>query len=137
MEVAIITFSGFMGALVTFYLNNQLQLGGVMASATISVLAGGFFYIFPNLFNEYFTTNIPLVIMGASFIGMATSRIIRNYWIIGISGIIFSILFLYTGSFFDGYGGGLGTTAAISLGASYAMENLRKRNFQFKRIFQK
>lgn len=134
MEVTIILLSGFIGAVATFYLNNRLQLGGVMASAAISVIAGGFFHFFPNLFDEYYTLNIPLVIMGASFVGMASSRVIRKYWIIGISGIIFSVLYLYTGSFFVGFGGGLGTTAAISLCSSYVLKGFqsKKKNSKSK-----
>ena len=89
MEIAIVLISGIFGALATFYLNNQLPLGGVMASAGISVVAGGLFYIFPEVLNNYLTTNIPMVIMGASFIGMATSRIIKQNWIIGLSGLAF------------------------------------------------
>ncbi len=131
MQVAIIIISGFIAALATFYLNNRLQFGGVMASAAISVLAGGFFHFFPNLFSDYYTTNIPLIAMGASFIGMATSKVISQYWIIGLSGIIFSVLYLCTGSFFEGFGGGLGTTAAISLCSAYVIKEFkRKKNLQ-------
>ena len=125
----IILIAGIFGALATFYLNNILQLGGVMASAGISVLAGSFFYIFPELMNEYLSQNIPVVIMGASFIGMATSRLIKQYWIMTISGFIFSIIFLLTGSFFEGFGGGLGTTAAISLCSIYAIKHLKSKIF--------
>ena len=124
MELAIILISGIIGALLTFYLNNRLQLGGVMASAGVSVVAAGFFYIFPDILNEYLKTNIPIVIMGASFIGMATSRVIRQHWVIGVSGFIFSVIFLFTGSFFDGFGGSLGTTAAISLICVFALRKL-------------
>ncbi|PTX41441.1 hypothetical protein C8P64_3241 [Christiangramia gaetbulicola] len=127
MQIAIIIISGFIAALVTFYLNNRLQLGGVMASAAISVLVGGFFYLYPNLLSDYYTTNIPLVVMGASFIGMATSKVVRQYWIIGISGFIFSVLYLSTGSFFEGFGGGLGSTAAISLCSAYVLKRFLTR----------
>ncbi|CAL66912.1 hypothetical protein [Christiangramia forsetii] len=126
MDIAIILIAGIISALVTFYLNNQLQLGGVMASAGISVLAGGLFFIFPDILNNYLTTNIPVVVMGASFIGMAASRIIRQFWIIGLSGFIFSVIFLLTGSYFEGFGGSLGTTAAISLGAVCALKQIKK-----------
>jgi len=125
MDIAIILVTGIFGAVVTFYLNNQLQLGGVMASAGISVLIAGLFFVFPDILNNYLTINIPVVVMGASFIGMATSRIIHQFWIIGLSGIIFSVIFLLTGSYFDGFGGSLGTTAAISLGSVYALKQFK------------
>ena len=115
MDTGIILLSGIFGAMVTFYLNNHIQLGGVMASAGVSVLAGSFLFLFPDFLNEYLTENVPLVIMGASFIGMATSRIVRKLWLIGVSGFIFSVIFLLSGIFFEGFGGSLGTTAAISL----------------------
>jgi len=125
MDIAIILIAGIFGAPVTFYLNNKLQLGGVMASAGISVLTAGLFFIFPEILNNYLNTNIPVVVMGASFIGMAASRIIHQFWIIGLSGFIFSVIFLLTGSYFDGFGGSLGTTAAISLGSVYALKQIK------------
>ena len=126
MDIGIILLSGIFGAMVTFYLNNHLQLGGVMASAGISVLAGSFFFLFPDLLNEYLTQNVPLVIMGASFIGMATSRIVRKLWPIGVSGFIFSVIFLLSGNFFAGFGGSLGTTAAISLISVLGFKKLKE-----------
>lgn len=130
MNISLILIAGILSALITFYLNNKIQLGGIMASAGISVFAGGFFYLFPELLNSYLTANLPLIIMGASFIGMATSRIIKQTWVIGISGLFFSIIFLFTGSFFDGFGGNLGSTAAISLGSAYGLNHLiRKLRF--------
>ncbi|MCH4823852.1 hypothetical protein ML462_11785 [Gramella lutea] len=126
MDIAIILISGIAGALLTFLLNNKFQLGGVMASAGVSVFAGGFFFFIPDLLNENLTTHIPLVVMGTSFIGMATSRVIKEVWIIGLSGLTFSIIYLLTGSFFEGYGGSLGTTAAISLIASYSISQISK-----------
>jgi len=124
MEIAITLISGIIGALATFYLNNKLQLGGVMASAGISVLFGGFFCVFPNLINEYLTTNIPVVVMGTSFIGMTTSKLTNQFWVIAIAGFIFSVIFLLTGTYFEGYGGTLGTTAAISFCSTYALAKL-------------
>jgi hypothetical protein len=127
MNIIILLISGVVGAVITFYLNNNLQLGGVMASAGVSVFGGAFFYLFPDLLNPYLTENIPLIVMGASFIGMATFRVIRKNWIIGVSGFIFSVIYLLTGSFFEGFGGGLGTTAAISLGAAYGIRILKNK----------
>jgi len=118
---------GICGALFTYVLNNHLQLGGVMASSGISIIVAGFFYIFPEILSPYLTINLPLVIMGASFIGMATSRIISQSWIIGVSGLIFSLIYLFTGSFFDGFGGSLGSTAAIALGSVYALNQLKNK----------
>ena len=127
MEIFIILAGGVCGALITFLLNNQLQLGGVMASSGISMIAAGFFFIFPNMLSPYLTINLPIVIMGASFIGMATLRIVSQLWIIGVSGLFFSLIYLFTGTFFEGYGGSLGSTAAISLCSVYALDQLKDK----------
>ena len=126
MEIFILLISGLLGAVVTFYLNNRLPLGGVMSSSLVAVVAACIFIIFPSLTNEFLSTHIPLVIMGASFVGMATFEVIQQYRIIALSGILFSIIYLFSSSFFEGFGGGLGTTAAISLYAVLASKDLKK-----------
>jgi len=126
MDTLIILIAGVFGAISTFYLNNKLQFGGVLASSLLAVIAGGLFHIFPNLLNSDLSTNTPLVIMGASFVGMATNRVVKRTWVIGVSGFIFSVLYLLTGPFFEGFGGSLGTMAAISLCAVYSLEGLTK-----------
>ena len=123
MDIAIILISGCIFSTLTFFINNRLQLGGVMASAGVSLIVALCFYAFPGFLNEYLNTNIPVVAMGASFIGMASARIISKYWVIALSGIFFSFVFLFTSSFFEGYGGSLGTTALIALSAAYAINN--------------
>lgn len=121
MDILAIIICGILGATFTYFINNKLQLGGVMASSGISVIAGGLFYLFPEFLNPFLTNNIPLVIMGSSFIGMATSRVVKKQWIIAVSGLFFATIYLLTGSFFEGFGGSLGTTAAISLCAAFAI----------------
>ncbi|MBT8295877.1 MAG: hypothetical protein KJO51_05630 [Gramella sp.] len=125
MEIIFLLISGLFGAVVTFYLNNRLKLGGVMASSLVAVIAAVFFLIFPSLVNKFLTTHIPPVIMGASFIGMATYKVTNRYWVMAISGIVFSSIYLLSSSFFEGFGGSLGTTAAISLCAVLASKKLK------------
>ncbi|MCP9199946.1 hypothetical protein MKO06_08515 [Gramella sp. GC03-9] len=125
METTIILFSGSLFALLTFYINNKLQLGGIMASAAISVLAALFFKFSPNLLSPYLTATIPIIAMGASFVGMASSRVIRKYWVIGLAGLVFSVMFLIGSPFFDGFGGSLGSSAAIALGSVYGFKRLK------------
>lgn len=126
MNIAVLLLAGSLSAISTFILNNHLKLGGVMASAGISVLAGLFFHLFPDLLNPFLSSNLPLVIMGASFIGMASQKVVPYFRIISIAGILFSIIYLITGSFFEGFGGSLGTTAAISLFATYVLKRKKE-----------
>ncbi len=127
MEILILLTSGILGAVITYLVNNRLQLGGVMASAGISVLVSLLFLVFPELLSDYLTINIPPIVMGASFIGMATERVIPKLWIIGLAGSIFPVIFLLSGSFFEGFGGSLGTTAALSLSTMYGFNIIRKK----------
>lgn len=115
MELLILILTGIISAVGTYIVNNNLGQGPVRASALLSLIVGLFFYFFPNILSSELTKNIPLVFIGASFIGMVSSKVLSSYIVLGISGIIFSILFVNSSKYFAGYGGGLGAAAAISL----------------------
>lgn len=106
---------GFSGAIITFYVNEKLKQGPVRSSAVLSLLVALYFYFFPGGINPALVKNIPLIFIGSSFIGMLSSRLLRNYWLIGVAGMVFCIIFLNASRFFNGYGGALGTSACISL----------------------
>jgi len=115
MEISILFLTGIISAILTYVVNNKYRQGAVRASAGLSLLVGLFFYFFPELFSPYLTKNIPIVFIGATFIGMVSSKILPSYLLIGFSGFIFSIIYLNASPFFKGYSGALGTTAAISV----------------------
>ena len=115
MEVAVLIFTGVIGALLTWFINNHKAKGAVRASAMPSLVVGLLFYCFPNLLTEYLTKQIPLVFIGASFVGMVSINIISKWIFVVISGFVFSLIYLNTGNFFNGFGGALGTTACISV----------------------
>ncbi|WBL26806.1 hypothetical protein [Zunongwangia sp. HGR-M22] len=115
METILLTLTGIFGSLLTWFINNHKAQGAVRASALPSLVVGLFFYIFPNVVSDYLTKNVPLVFIGASFVGMVSINIISKWFYVAISGLIFSIIYLNTGKFFNGFGGALGTTACISV----------------------
>jgi len=115
MNELIILITGIVGATLTFYVSEQLKQGPVRSSALLSLIIGLFFYFFPELFNDYLTKNIPLVFIGASFIGMVSAKVKINYLSLAIAGCLFSIIYLNKSDFFDGYGGALGAMAFIAL----------------------
>ena len=115
MEVAIIFLISILGVISTFYVSTKMNHDPVRASAGLSLIVGSFFYFFPELISGFLTHNIPLAFMGATFVGMVSEKIINNYWILAAAGIIYSILYINTGSYFEGFGGALGTTASISV----------------------
>ncbi|SFU74839.1 hypothetical protein SAMN05216480_1194 [Pustulibacterium marinum] len=115
MNTYLLIITGIVGAVSTFYVHIQLKQGAVRASALLSLVVGIFFKLFPEVLNETLTQQIPVVFIGASFIGMVSDKVLNNYYLIALSGIIFTVIFLNTSSFFNGYGGTLGTSACISL----------------------
>ncbi|MDN3593516.1 hypothetical protein [Zunongwangia endophytica] len=115
METILLTLTGIFGSLLTWFINNHKAKGAVRASALPSLIVGLFFYLFPNVVSDYLTKHIPLVFIGASFVGMVSINIISKWFYVAISGLIFSIIYLNTGKFFNGFGGALGTTACISV----------------------
>lgn len=134
METLILSLTGIIGVIATFALANVLQQGAVRASAALSLFVGLFFYFFPELFSEYLTHHIPLVFIGTSFVGMVSKNLLHNYWSLGISGIIFTILYIQTGPFFEGFGGALGTTASISVIVILGVSILQKKLFAKREI---
>lgn len=126
MNSLIIAFAGTLAALITFFVNNNLKLGGIAASAGVAVISGLWFYLFPDVLNHFLTKNLPLVIMGASFVGMASKEVIGRTWMIPLAGLLFSLIYLITGSSFQGFGGSLGTTAAISLFSIYILTRIKR-----------
>jgi len=107
--------SSILGACTTYYLSISKQQGPVRASAILSLIVAGFFYIYPQLLSEYLTQNIPLIFIGGSFIGMVSSAQMSSYIGLSIAGLLFAVIYLNTSQFFAGYGGALGTSACISL----------------------
>ena len=117
-----------MGATLTFYVSEQLKQGAVRASALLSLLIGLLFYGFPEITNEYLVKNIPIAFIGASFVGMISAKKMANYGLLAFAGAIFSIIYLSKSHFFDGYGGGLGTSAFIALLATLGISAIFLKN---------
>lgn len=117
----------FVSSILTFYVNENLKQGPVRSSAVLSLLVGLYFYFFPHSADSYLVKNIPIVFIGASFIGMVSSRIVSNYLLIGCAGLIFCLIYINTGKFFNGYGGALGTSSAIALLAALSIPVVTKK----------
>ena len=101
--------------MLTYFVNERLKQGPVRSSAVLSLLVALYFHYFAGSLDIYLVKNIPLVFIGGSFIGMVSSRLLSNYLLIGLAGIIFCLIFLHTSQFFNGYGGALGISASISV----------------------
>ena len=115
INTLIIIFTGIFASQLTYYFNNKLKLGAVLSSSLLTLIVSGFFFFNPNLLNPELTKNIPLVFIGGSFIGMVSCNQLSTFIGVSLSGLIYSIIYVNTSHFFDGFGGALGTSACISL----------------------
>lgn len=125
MNEIILIFTGIIAAVLTYLLSIKGKQGAVRASALLSLIVGILFFLLPNILNDYLSYNIPLVFTGASFAGMASPKIISKPWMIGLSGLIFTVIYISSSIFFAGYGGGLGTVACISVLVVFGLRMIR------------
>ncbi|AKD03185.1 hypothetical protein POKO110462_04630 [Pontibacter korlensis] len=128
MDAIILIITGAFAAVCTYFLNVKLQQGPVRASAALSLAVGLVFHFFPNLLPQPLNANIPIVFIGSSFVGMVSSSVVANYFVVAASGALFSLIYLNTSNFFTGYGGSLGTIACISLLVTIGLPFLAKKN---------
>lgn len=115
MENFIILIVATLSALVTQLIHLRFKQGPVRSSALVSLLVAGFFHLFPAIISFHLTKHIPVVVIGASFIGMATADRLGTFLGTAFAGLIFGIIYLNTSRYFEGYGGALGTSACISV----------------------
>ena len=114
VEKIIILITALIGTLSTYIVGTHFHQGAVRSSAGLSLLVAILFAVLPEFSNNLSTT-IPLVFMGASFVGMVSSNVNSNLFFIGLGGLVFGIIYPIMGGFFTGYGGALGTAACLSL----------------------
>ncbi|MGM0435532.1 MAG: hypothetical protein ACQEQA_00600 [Bacillota bacterium] len=114
-ESLLIIGAAVFGALISNMLNVRFSQGAVFGSAFVGVLGGGFLpYLFPT---EGLT--LAIVMFGASFAGMSNRKVLGTEVLVGISGIVFGVLFVYTAHALGGLGGKLGTLALSSVLSVY------------------
>lgn len=126
LQFFILLLCSVTATLLTYEINIRFKQGPVRASALIALFVGGFFYFFPNLLPEFYTKNIPLYVIGGTFIGMVSSTVNISYISLILSPILFAVLLHYTSKVFNGFGGALGTTACIALMCTMAFPIITK-----------
>lgn len=126
----LITIASTLSALSTYFISERLNQGAVRASALVTLVISLIFLLSADWISEPYYTQLPVVVFGASFVGMVSSKILQQYLSVAFSGIIFSIIYLNLSPYFNGVGGALGTTACISVICTYgflALRNILKK----------
>lgn len=96
-DVFIILFTT-LATLLTFYINNSLHLGGVVASSLVGLMG------------PLFIPKYQRAIFCGSFAGMASTLIFTNVWWIGLAGLLSGIILAISREIYDGFGGKLGAS---------------------------
>ncbi|MFT4205318.1 MAG: hypothetical protein QM610_15545 [Chitinophagaceae bacterium] len=128
MLYTFIILTSIIGAVLTFYVNEHLKQGPVRASALLSLVVGIVFYLSKNKLPDDIVHNIPVAFIGSSFIGMVSSKALRHIGLVAFSGFVFSLIYINTSHFFNGYGGALGTSASIAVMATMCIPVLVPRH---------
>ncbi|HHN81805.1 MAG TPA: hypothetical protein ENN11_04200 [Methanomicrobia archaeon] len=91
------------GTIAAWYLNNELGLGGVVASAIVGLIGGA-------VFNKL----SPQIFCG-SFVGMCSCSVISTIYYTILFGAVAGVIFVAWKGYFFGHGGKLGTTAFMAV----------------------
>lgn len=112
-ELILITFA-LIGSFSTHCLIRYQKWHGVKASSFLSLLTA-LICRFLILEQTYLVETLPIIFIGATFIGMVSFKQTSSFVGIAAATLIYCILFFYSSTYFQGYGGVLGTTACVSL----------------------
>ncbi|RAJ08728.1 hypothetical protein LX64_01382 [Chitinophaga skermanii] len=96
------------GALSSYYLNNHVHLGPVMAAGIVGTIAS----FLPNINKEsHYLQQLPPAVYCGAFIGMSSPNVASSFMFILAASVFTGILLVLSKSLFSGVGGKLGTLA--------------------------
>jgi len=127
LEFLVLFVVGALAAIITFILHTTFKQNTVRASALVGLFSCLIVFLFSEFLSDYLIKNIPLIAFGASFIGMVSSSVVSSPFLLGFSGVVFTFVFLNANSVFNGFGGGLGVSACISLLVVLALPVILKK----------
>ncbi len=123
MIVLITITASVFGGFGTFLLTQKLHWHAIKASAILSLIVATPFEIYD--LNEY--TSIPIIVFGASFIGMSSEKLFNNKLILYAS-IFFGVIYSLISFKYNSIGGTLGTTACLSCLTVLVLNSFIKRS---------
>lgn len=110
------------GSLLTFYLNNYLEWGAVLASASVGLVGGLLPFLKPK---SESLKSAALAIYCGTFVGMASTSLFDEIHYIFIASAISGLFYIYTRGLLIGFGGKLGSVAFSGVLATVLLFMLR------------
>ncbi|WP_107037298.1 hypothetical protein [Brumimicrobium mesophilum] len=111
-----------LGSLLTFYLNNYLNWGSVLASASVGLVGGVLPFIKPK---SESLKSVALAVYCGSFVGMASTSLFTETHHIFMASAISGLFYIYTRGLLIGFGGKLGSVAFSGVLATVLLFMLR------------
>ena len=127
LEKGSLLFIAIISSVITYVLSQQWKQGPVRASAVVALIGAVSIMVFKEQLPVFYIQNIPLVVIGASFVGMSTTHTMHHLLQVGLAGLIFGIFYLFSSRYFHGFGGALGLSACMAVLISIAVMKLVKR----------
>jgi len=107
--------TSLISAIGTFAFHNKYKrINPIFASASLTLVVTLACTYLP-LPTSLPIKEIPYVFIGSSFIGMSTRKKAKTFLNITLASLFFSLIYLKSSQFFQGYGGALGLSACISV----------------------
>lgn len=110
-----ILITAVLGAIGTFLFHNNIKkINPIFASASLTLIVSLLCHCVEDI-NLIPIQQIPYVFIGGSFIGMSTRKKAKSSLNIILASLFFSLIYIKSSQFFQGYGGALGLSACISV----------------------
>lgn len=122
MESIWIVLSAILGSVGAYWISIFLNKGGVLGSATITLLSG---ILLPR-FVPGMGTTLAMAATTGSYAGMISKKNVPKLWEMIFIGCFVGIIFILSSSAYVGLGGKLGTIAAISCFAWLGLKKVYK-----------
>ncbi|MCH7415597.1 hypothetical protein MM213_18995 [Belliella sp. R4-6] len=132
MLLLLTVFVGTFSALATYLLHTKYSENPVLISSALTFVVTGLYQLFADDLPDIFQ-HIPYLCIGGTFIGMSSRKKVKQAKYILIAGLIFSLIYLRSSTFFEGFGGALGTSACISVLSVISFRQFFKRTQYFAR----
>jgi hypothetical protein len=122
MNTVLLILIAALGSSLTYLGHSRGKLTPVASSASLTLV---FALITLGLLDSSQAAQLNLVFFGGTFAGMSNGKILKNWLEAALAGVFFSCIFLLTTQVFQGFGGGLGFKASLSVIATLGLFSLR------------